>query len=62
LIIDPIDELLRDGNWKTLPDFALLHPGYANIVPLYDYDVQIAKRDLRKTLDRIETVNKPEAA
>ncbi|MGJ4882759.1 MULTISPECIES: HigA family addiction module antitoxin [unclassified Bradyrhizobium] len=27
-----------------------------------DYDVQIAKRDLGKTLDRIETVNKPRAA
>src|SRR5229473_2790600 len=27
-----------------------------------DYDVQIAKRDLGKTLDRIETVNKPKAA
>ncbi len=27
-----------------------------------DYDVQIAKRDLRKILDRIETVNKPKAA
>lgn len=27
-----------------------------------DYDIQIAKRDLGKALDRIETVNKPEAA
>jgi plasmid maintenance system antidote protein VapI len=27
-----------------------------------DYDVQIAKRDLGKILDRIETVNKPMAA
>src|SRR5450432_2902685 len=27
-----------------------------------DHDVQIAKRDLGKTLDRIETVNKPKAA
>ncbi|MGJ5205878.1 HigA family addiction module antitoxin [Bradyrhizobium sp. HKCCYLR20261] len=27
-----------------------------------DYDVQIAKRSLGKTLDRIETVNKPRAA
>ena len=27
-----------------------------------DYDVQIAKRDLDKILDRIETVNKPKAA
>ncbi|HZZ60591.1 MAG TPA: HigA family addiction module antitoxin [Roseiarcus sp.] len=27
-----------------------------------DYDVQVAKRDLGKILDRIETVNKPEAA
>ena len=27
-----------------------------------DYDVQIAKRDLGKILDRIETVNKPRAA
>lgn len=27
-----------------------------------DYDVQIARRDLGKALDRIETVNKPEAA
>ncbi|MGY4305608.1 addiction module HigA family antidote [Bradyrhizobium sp. USDA 4369] len=27
-----------------------------------DYDVQIAKRELGKTLDRIETVNKPRAA
>jgi len=27
-----------------------------------DYDIQIAKRDLGKTLDRIETVNKHEAA
>src|SRR6476469_5252578 len=27
-----------------------------------DYDVQIAKRDLGKVLDRIETVNKPKAA
>src|ERR1700682_531765 len=27
-----------------------------------DYDVQIAKRDLGKSLDRIETVNKPKAA
>jgi addiction module HigA family antidote len=26
-----------------------------------DYDVEIAKRDLGKLLDRIETVNKPEA-
>ena len=27
-----------------------------------DYDIQIAKRDLGKVLDRIETVNKPKAA
>jgi antitoxin HigA-1 len=27
-----------------------------------DYDVQIAKRDLGKILDRIETVNRPKAA
>ncbi|MGY3449881.1 HigA family addiction module antitoxin [Bradyrhizobium sp. USDA 4353] len=27
-----------------------------------DYDVQIAKRSLGKTLERIETVNKPRAA
>jgi addiction module HigA family antidote len=27
-----------------------------------DHDIQIAKRDLGKALDRIETVNKPEAA
>jgi hypothetical protein len=27
-----------------------------------DYDVQIAKRDLGKILDRIEIVNKPTAA
>lgn len=27
-----------------------------------DFDVQIAKRDLGKMLDRIETVNKPKAA
>ena len=27
-----------------------------------DYDVQIAKRDLGRSLDRIETVNKPKAA
>jgi plasmid maintenance system antidote protein VapI len=27
-----------------------------------DYDVQLAKRDLAKILDRIETVNKPRAA
>ena len=27
-----------------------------------DYDVQIAKRDLGKIIDRIETVNKPKAA
>jgi antitoxin HigA-1 len=27
-----------------------------------DYDVQIAKRDLGKIVDRIETVNKPKAA
>ncbi|MBV9702440.1 MAG: HigA family addiction module antidote protein [Methylobacteriaceae bacterium] len=27
-----------------------------------DYDVQIAERDLAKILDRIETVNKPNAA
>ena len=27
-----------------------------------DYDVQIAKRALGKSLDRIETVNKPKAA
>jgi antitoxin HigA-1 len=27
-----------------------------------DYDVQIAKRDLGKILDRIETINKPKAA
>ena len=27
-----------------------------------DYDIQIAKRDLGKVLDRIEIVNKPEAA
>lgn len=27
-----------------------------------DYDIQIARRDLGKTLDRIETVNKPQAA
>lgn len=27
-----------------------------------DYDVQIAKRDLVKVLNRIETVNKPRAA
>ena len=27
-----------------------------------DYDVQVAKRNLGKILDRIETVNKPKAA
>jgi addiction module HigA family antidote len=27
-----------------------------------DYDVQIAMRDLGKTLDRVKTVNKPKAA
>ena len=27
-----------------------------------DYDVQVAKRDLGKMLDSIETVNKPKAA
>jgi addiction module HigA family antidote len=27
-----------------------------------DYDIQIARRDLGKILDRIETVNKPQAA
>ena len=27
-----------------------------------DYDVQIARRDLGNTLDRIKTVNKPKAA
>jgi addiction module HigA family antidote len=27
-----------------------------------DYDIQIARRDLGKTLERIETVNKPKAA
>lgn len=27
-----------------------------------DYDIERAKRDLGKALDRIETVNKPEAA
>ena len=27
-----------------------------------DYDVVIAKRDLRNVLNRIETVNKPKAA
>jgi antitoxin HigA-1 len=27
-----------------------------------DYDIQVAKRDLGKILDRIETVNKPKAA
>lgn len=27
-----------------------------------DYDIQIAKRNLGNALDRIETVNKPEAA
>ena len=27
-----------------------------------DYDIQIAKRDLGETLDRIEAVHKPEAA
>jgi hypothetical protein len=27
-----------------------------------DYDVEVAKRDLGKILDRIETVNKPNAA
>jgi addiction module HigA family antidote len=27
-----------------------------------DHDVQIAKRDLGKVLDRIETINKPKAA
>ena len=27
-----------------------------------DHDVQVAKRDLGKVLDRIETVNKPKAA
>jgi addiction module HigA family antidote len=27
-----------------------------------DYDVEIAKRDLGKILDRIETLNRPEAA
>jgi antitoxin HigA-1 len=26
-----------------------------------DYDIQIARRDLSKILDRIETVNKPKA-
>jgi len=27
-----------------------------------DYDIQIAKRDLGKALDRIESVNKPKTA
>jgi len=27
-----------------------------------DYDVQIAKRDIGRVLDRIEAVNKPKAA
>ena len=27
-----------------------------------DYDIEVAKRKLGKTLDRIETVNKPKAA
>jgi addiction module HigA family antidote len=27
-----------------------------------DFDVEIAKRQLRKTLDKIETLNKPKAA
>jgi antitoxin HigA-1 len=27
-----------------------------------DYDIQVAKRDLGRRLDRIETVNKPRAA
>ena len=27
-----------------------------------EYDIEIAKRELGKALDRIETVNKPEAA
>jgi antitoxin HigA-1 len=27
-----------------------------------DYDIQVAKRDLGRLLDRIETVNKPKAA
>jgi antitoxin HigA-1 len=27
-----------------------------------DYDIQIARRDIGKVLDRIETVNKPKAA
>ena len=27
-----------------------------------DYDIQVAKRDLGRLLDRIETVNKPRAA
>jgi addiction module HigA family antidote len=27
-----------------------------------DYDIQVAKRDLSRLLDRIETVNKPRAA
>jgi addiction module HigA family antidote len=27
-----------------------------------DYDIQIARRDLGKALDRIKTVNKPKAA
>jgi len=30
--------------------------------PQNDHDIQIAKRDLGKALDRIETVNKPDAA
>jgi addiction module HigA family antidote len=27
-----------------------------------DYDIQVAKRDLGKVLERIQTVNKPKAA
>ena len=46
-------------NFKDLYDKA---GGGYDPLPVNDYDVQVAKRELGKALDRVETVNKPQAA
>jgi antitoxin HigA-1 len=54
-VTSPADTALRLA--KALGTTAQLWLNLQN-----DYDIQIAKHDLGKLLDRIETVNKPKAA
>ena len=56
-IIPIRDGWLAYGLGKALGTTAQLWLNLQN-----DYDIQIAKRDLGKVLERIETVNKPKAA